>query len=183
MNGRLFTGLRGVLIGLVAVLAVVASVVGVAAPAGAIVGGNYWRTTDDITDTWLSMSKIGFGQNGLEPNAGPGHWNDPDMLVVGKLGWGPKIRPTKLSHNEQITHITLWSMLAAPLLIGCDLTQLDDFTRALLTNPEVLEVSQDSLGRQARRVAHMTPTSPSPKARIAKHEMRRPRNQRWYKSR
>jgi len=120
---------------------------------GAQVGGNYWRTTGDIVDTWASLVGIGFGQNGLEAYAGPGHWNDPDMLVVGKVGWGPTLRDTRLTPNEQVTHITLWSLLAAPLLIGCDLSQLDEFTLAILTNPEVLEVNQDPLGRQAARVA------------------------------
>jgi len=119
---------------------------------GATVGGNYWRTTGDITDTWGSLSGIGFAQAGLEEFAGPGHWNDPDMLVVGRLGWGPDLRPSRLNHNEQVTHLTLWSLLAAPLLIGCDLSQLDDFTLSVLTNPEVLEVNQDPLGRQAGRV-------------------------------
>jgi alpha-galactosidase len=120
---------------------------------GADVGGNYWRTTGDIVDTWGSLSSIGFGQAGLEEHAGPGHWNDPDMLVVGMVGWGPDLHPTRLSKHEQVTHITLWSLLAAPLLTGCDLAQLDDFTRALLANPEVLEVNQDPLGQQAGRVA------------------------------
>ena len=119
---------------------------------GASVGGNCWRTTGDITDTWGSMSGIGFRQAPLAPHAGPGHWNDPDMLVVGKLGWGPKIRPTQLTPDEQYTHISLWALLASPLLLGCDLTQLDDFTLGLLTNDEVLAVSQDPIGRQARRV-------------------------------
>jgi alpha-galactosidase len=150
---------------------------------GESVGGNYWRTTGDIHDSWSSMSGIGFGQNGLEQYAGPGHWNDPDMLVVGKVGWGPELRDSleqyagpghwndpdmlvvgkvgwrpelrdsRLSPNEQVTHITLWSLLAAPMLIGCDLSQLDEFTVALLTNPEVIEVNQDPLGRQGHRVA------------------------------
>jgi len=120
---------------------------------GAAVGGNYWRTTGDITDTWASMSSIGFGQAGLEAFAEPGHWNDPDMLVVGLVGWGPDLHPTRLTKNEQVTHITLWSLLAAPLLIGCDLAQLDEFTLALLSNPEVLEVNQDPLGMQAGKVA------------------------------
>ena len=120
---------------------------------GNAVGGNCWRTTGDIVDSWRRMSRIGFGQNGLEAYAGPGHWNDPDMLVVGKVGWGPDLHATRLTPNEQVTHITLWSLLAAPLLIGCDLSQLDEFTLALLTNPEVLEVNQDPLGRQARCVA------------------------------
>jgi alpha-galactosidase len=119
---------------------------------GAEVGGNCWRTTGDITDTWGSMSGIGFGQDGHEKFAGPGHWNDPDMLVVGKVGWG-NLHPTKLTPNEQYTHISLWCLLCSPLLIGCDMAQLDPFTFNLLTNDEVLEVSQDPLGKQAARVA------------------------------
>jgi alpha-galactosidase len=120
---------------------------------GAEVGGNCWRTTGDITDDWSSMESIGFGQAGHEKYAGPGHWNDPDMLVVGKVGWGPQLHPTRLSPNEQYTHISLWAMLASPLLIGCDMTQLDEFTYSLLTNDEVLDINQDALGRQASRIA------------------------------
>jgi alpha-galactosidase len=120
---------------------------------GVEVGGNCWRTTGDITDTWSSMSRIGFGQAGHERYAGPGHWNDPDMLVVGYVGWSAKVRPTRLSPNEQYTHISLWCLLCSPLLIGCDMTKLDDFTLNLLSNDEVLEVNQDPLGRQAGRVA------------------------------
>jgi len=119
---------------------------------GAEVGGNSWRTTQDINDSWSSMSGIGFSQAGLEKYAGPGHFNDPDMLVVGKVGWGPQLRNTRLSPNEQYTHISLWCLLASPLLIGCDMTQLDEFTLNLLTNDEVLEVNQDPLGRQAARI-------------------------------
>ena len=115
------------------------------------VEGNLWRTTGDIRDTWGSMSGIGFGQNGHEKFAGPGHWNDPDMLVVGRVGWG-RPHASRLTENEQITHISLWSMLAAPLLIGCDLGQMDDFTKALLMNDEVLAVDQDPLGKQGYRV-------------------------------
>ena len=120
---------------------------------GEQVGGNCWRTTGDIVDTWGSMSAIGFNEAGHEQFAGPGHWNDPDMLVVGQVGWGPKLHPTKLTPNEQYTHVTLWSMLSAPLLIGCDLTQLDSFTKGLLTNDEVIAVNQDALGRAAHRVS------------------------------
>jgi alpha-galactosidase len=120
---------------------------------GGEVGGNCWRTTGDITDTWSSMAGIGFGHAGRERFIKPGNWNDPDMLVVGKVGWGPKLHPTRLSPSEQYTHITLWSLLCAPLLIGCDMTQLDDFTLSLLTNDEVIEVNQDPLGRAAGRVA------------------------------
>ncbi len=119
---------------------------------GAKVDGNCWRTTGDITDTWSSMAGIGFSQTVQAPFAGPGRWNDPDMLVVGKVGWGPSLHPSRLTHNEQITHLTLWSMLAAPLLIGCDLSQMDEFTMAVLTNDEVIAVDQDPLGKQASRV-------------------------------
>jgi len=120
---------------------------------GAELGGNSWRTTGDIVDTWSSLSRIGFSQAGHEKYAGPGHFNDPDMLIVGKVGWGPSLHPTRLTPNEQYTHISLWCLLTAPLLIGCDMTQMDDFTLSLLTNDEVLAVDQDPLGHQAARVA------------------------------
>ena len=120
---------------------------------GAEVGGNCWRTTGDITDDWSSMESIGFGQAGHEQFAGPGHWNDPDMLVVGKVGWGPQLHSTRLTPNEQYTHISLWALLASPLLIGCDMTQMDEFTYSLLSNDEVLDVNQDVLGKQASRIA------------------------------
>lgn len=119
---------------------------------GEEVGGNLWRTTYDIRDTWASMAEIGFSQNELAPYAGPGHWNDPDMLVVGKLGWGPDVQESRLTPDEQYTHISLWAMLSAPLLIGCDLAQMDAFTLGLLTNDEVLAVNQDPLGKQATKV-------------------------------
>src|SRR3990172_2135992 len=109
-----------------------------------------WRTTGDIRDTWEIMSAIGFSQERWRPFARPGHWNDPDMLVVGMVGWGPELRKTRLSPDEQYTHISLWSLLAAPLLLGCDLARLDSFTLGLLTNDEVLEINQDPLGDEAR---------------------------------
>ncbi|MCX7801117.1 MAG: putative Ig domain-containing protein, partial [Fimbriimonadales bacterium] len=111
------------------------------------VGGDLWRTTGDITDTWGSMSSIGFSQGRIARFSGPGGWNDPDMLVVGMVGWGPNVRPNRLTPNEQITHISLWAMLAAPFLIGCDLTKLDEFTKDLLMNHEILEIQQDPLGK------------------------------------
>jgi alpha-galactosidase len=117
------------------------------------VGGNLWRTTGDITDTWKSMSEIGFSQTVQGPFAGAGRWNDPDMLVVGWVGWGPALRRTGLTASEQYTHISLWCLLSAPLLLGCDLSRLDAFTLNLLTNDEVLAVNQDPLGRQAGRVS------------------------------
>jgi hypothetical protein len=116
---------------------------------GAQVGGNLWRTTEDIEDTWKSMSAIGFQQAENARFAGPGHWNDPDMLVVGRVGWGPDLHPSRLTPDEQYTHISLWCLLSAPLLIGCDLESLDPFTLNLLGNDEVLALDQDTLGRPA----------------------------------
>ncbi|HTQ30284.1 MAG TPA: NPCBM/NEW2 domain-containing protein [Opitutaceae bacterium] len=110
---------------------------------------NCWRTTGDIRDTWGSMTHNGFSQDKWRPFAGPGHWNDPDMLVVGDVGWGPRLHATRLTPNEQYTHISLWCLLSSPLLLGCDLEKLDAFTLGLLTNDEVLAVDQDPLGRQA----------------------------------
>lgn len=113
---------------------------------------NAWRTTGDIHDSWCSMTTIGFMQNRWQPYARPGSWNDPDMLVVGNVGWGKDIHPTNLSPDEQYTHVTLWSLLAAPLLIGCDLNDMDTFSLRLLTNNEVIAVDQDPIGIQGKRV-------------------------------
>jgi len=115
---------------------------------GGSVGGNCWRTTNDITDTWTSMKNIALDQDRSAPYAKPGNWNDPDMLIVGHVGWGNP-HPSKLKPDEQYMHISLWSLFAAPLLIGCDMEKLDDFTLNLLTNDEVIEVNQDPLGKQA----------------------------------
>lgn len=115
------------------------------------VDGQSWRTTGDIEDTWSSLRNIGFRQYPLYPYAGPGHFNDPDMLIVGRVGWGENLHPTRLTPDEQYTHVSLWCMLSAPLLLGCDLSRLDPFTLNLLTNDEVLAIDQDELGRQARR--------------------------------
>lgn len=119
---------------------------------GGSVQGNCWRTTGDITDTWRSMSRIGFNQDKCAPYAKPGNWNDPDMLIVGEVGWG-NLHPTRLSVDEQYTHISLWCLLSAPLLIGCDMEKFDDFTLGLLSNDEVLALDQDALGHEATCVA------------------------------
>lgn len=113
---------------------------------------NAWRTTGDIQDSWSSMTTIGFLQDKWQPYARPGSWNDPDMLIVGKVGWGKDLHPTNLSPDEQYTHITLWSILAAPLLIGCDMEQIDEFTLSILSNREVISVNQDIAGIQGNRV-------------------------------
>jgi alpha-galactosidase len=110
---------------------------------GAEVGGNLWRTTGDIRDTWDSMTRIGFGQSDLAPWAQPGHWNDPDMLEVGNGG---------MSETEYKTHMSLWSLLAAPLLAGNDLRHMAPAIHDILTNKDVIAVDQDKLGQQGRRI-------------------------------
>ena len=105
---------------------------------------NCWRTTGDIAANWSSLARIGFdNQNPWRAFAGPGHWNDADMMVIGHKTLLP---------NEQYTHMSLWCLLAAPLLLGFDVTTADDFIVSLLSNDEVLAVNQDPLGQQAARL-------------------------------
>ena len=106
-------------------------------------GANLWRTTGDIKDDYNRMVAIGFGQEGLAQFAGPGHWNDPDMLEIGNGGMRP---------DEYRVHMSLWCLLAAPLITGNDLTQMTPETRAILTNPGVIAVDQDPLGVEGQRV-------------------------------
>ena len=111
---------------------------------GPDVGGNLWRTTGDIKDTWDSMTNIGFSQDELAPYAKPGHWNDPDMLEIGNGG---------MSDTEYKTHMTLWSMLAAPLIAGNDLRDMSKSIHDILTNAEVIAIDQDKEGKQGRRAS------------------------------
>lgn len=113
---------------------------------------NAWRTSGDVKDDWEDVSEIGFSRDRWAPFSAPGRYNDPDMLLVGHVGWG-KPRPTNLTPDEQYTQMSLWCLLSAPLLLGCDLEKLDPFTLSLLTNDEVLAVNQDALCKQATRVA------------------------------
>lgn len=117
---------------------------------GPEVGGNLWRTTGDINDTWARMSQIGFMQAGLAKYAGPGHWNDPDMLEIGNGG---------MDYNEEVTHMTLWSILAAPLILGNDLSKMTPQTLSIVGNREVIAVDQDKLGREGNRVWEEGPES------------------------
>ncbi|HEV2232752.1 MAG TPA: glycoside hydrolase family 27 protein [Terriglobia bacterium] len=110
---------------------------------GPSVGASMWRTTGDIQNNYLSMSNIGFEQNGLEKYARPGHWNDPDMLEVGNGG---------MPSEEYRTQMSLWSLLAAPLFASNDLTSMTPETLAILTNREVIAVNQDPAGIQGHRV-------------------------------
>ncbi len=110
---------------------------------GPEVGANMWRTTEDINPTFDRISELGREQAGLAKYAGPGHWNDPDMLEVGN---------GKLTLDEDRTHMGMWAMLAAPLLAGNNLSQLTPDVTSILTNRDVIAIDQDPLGKQANRV-------------------------------
>lgn len=110
---------------------------------------NCYRTTGDIRDTWGNMSRIGFGQDKWAPYNVPGHWADTDMMVIGVVGWDGELHHSRLTPNEQYTHVSLWAILASPMFLGCDMSQLDDFTLSLLKNNEIIYVHQDELGYQA----------------------------------
>ena len=110
---------------------------------GPSVGASMWRTTGDISDSYARMSKIGFGQAGLAAFAGAGHWNDPDMLEIGN---------GKMSEDEYRTHMSLWVLLAAPLLAGNDLSKMGPADRQILTNRDAIAIDQDSLGKQGERL-------------------------------
>jgi alpha-galactosidase len=106
-------------------------------------GGNLWRTTGDISPHWDRVYAILEQQAGLEGYAGPGHWNDPDMLEVGN---------GKLSMDENRAHFSMWAMLAAPLLAGNDLTDMKPEIKAILMNRDVIAIDQDALGKQGSRI-------------------------------
>ena len=106
---------------------------------GRDVGGHLWRTTGDIEDKYDSMAKIGFDKNGVPNHTGPEGWNDPDMLEVGKGG---------MSNDEYRTHLSLWALMAAPLILGNDVRSMTPDTLALLDNRDVIAIAQDPLGAQ-----------------------------------
>ena len=105
--------------------------------------GNSWRTTEDIKDNWKSMIRIIDINNKWYEYAGPGGWNDPDMLEVGNGG---------MTTEEYKVHFGLWSLCKAPLIIGCDITNMTQETLDILTNPEVIAINQDKLGKQGRKI-------------------------------
>ncbi|MBV9158046.1 MAG: glycoside hydrolase family 27 protein [Acidobacteriaceae bacterium] len=109
---------------------------------GALVGGNLWRTTGDISDTWNSMEEIGFSQAAISSYTKAGHWNDPDMLEVGN---------GRMTDDEYRTHMTLWSLLAAPLLAGNDLARMSKSTLDILTNKEIIAIDQDAAAHPVKR--------------------------------
>ncbi len=119
---------------------------------GARTGGHMWRTTGDITDSWESILKIGFEkQAGLESYSGSGQWNDPDMLVVGMYDEG-NVACGGCTDAEYRCHFSLWCLLAAPLMIGCDVRKMNKATREILLNSDVIAVNQDKLGCQGYQI-------------------------------
>jgi alpha-galactosidase len=107
---------------------------------GPEVGGNLWRTTGDIRDEWSSMMGNVEKQVPTAPYAGPGHWNDPDMLEIGN---------GHMTDDEYRTHMSLWALVASPLLAGNDIRTMSAVTKSILLNKEVIAVNQDPLGKQA----------------------------------
>ena len=114
---------------------------------------NMYRTGPDIRDSWQGLYHCTFKLDKWAPYGGPGHWNDPDMMILGNVTTGTEMHPTRLTPNEQYSHISLFALLSSPLLIGCPIDQLDAFTLNLLTNDEVIAINQDPLGSSARLIA------------------------------
>jgi alpha-galactosidase len=111
---------------------------------GTKTGGNLWRTTGDIRDEWASMERIGFSQIEIAHFAQPGHWNDPDMLEIGNGG---------MNAEEYRTHMSLWSLLAAPLIAGNDLRSMTDETKSILMNADVISIDQDTAAKPVRMLS------------------------------
>ena len=119
-------------------------------------GANCFRSWGDLKDgwTWMEMAIDSRIDGEFWKYTGPGFWADPDMMIVGDQKSFGSTHPTLLTPNEQYTHVSIWAMICSPLLIGCDLTKLDAFTFSLLSNREVIAISQDRLGSVARRYRH-----------------------------
>lgn len=139
--------------------------------------GNSWRTTGDIKDTWNSMISIIDENDQWYKYAGPGGWNDPDMLEVGNGG---------MTLTEYKTHFSLWAISKAPLIIGCDITTMSNDIKKILTNSEVIAINQDSLGEQGHKIKRtelILPDGykPSLKSSILDlTECNGKKNQKWY---
>jgi alpha-galactosidase len=119
------------------------------------VGGQLWRTTFDVRDSWGSMAAILDINSALSAYARPGHWNDPDMLIVGLRGnKGPAgdLGGNGCTDIEYQTNMSLWSMMAAPLIATNDIRNMNDVVKSILLNQEVIAINQDVLGKQAVRV-------------------------------
>ncbi len=113
---------------------------------------NMYRTGPDIKDSWTSLFNTSFVLDKWSPFAGPGHWSDADMMILGDVSIGPVLHPTRLTPDEQYSHVSIFSLIASPMLIGCPIERLDEFTLNLLSNDEVIAINQDPLGKAARLV-------------------------------
>jgi len=111
---------------------------------GGDVSGNLWRTTGDIKDNWASMDRLGFAQLDIASYSKPGHWNDPDMLEIGNGG---------MTADEYRTHMSLWSLLSAPLIAGNDVANMTDETKSILMNTDVIAIDQDPLAKPVQTVS------------------------------
>ena len=118
---------------------------------GAAAGGQCWRTTGDKFDFWEDVVTDMETHEDLWRHAGPGAWNDADMMLIGRTVWSGH-RGTRLTPNEQYTHVSMWAMWAAPMMIGCDLRGIDPFTLSLVTNDEVIDLNQDEKGAAAAKI-------------------------------
>lgn len=126
------------------------------------VGGTSWRTAGDLgfapTTSLPGFYSIGFSNAALNAFAGPGGWNDPDYILIGTVGNAHKANaapePTRLTHDEQYSYMSMWSLMASPLFFSGDMTKLDAFTLNILNNAEVIDIDQDALGEQARIIRH-----------------------------
>ena len=117
-------------------------------------GAQVWRSWGDLKDNWTCVLNATESYAEAYKFTRPGFWCDPDMMVIGYLDTDFGMHESFLSNNEQYTHMSLWCLLNAPLLLGCDLGRMSDFTKGLVMNDEILAINQDALGRQAGRVAH-----------------------------
>ncbi len=117
---------------------------------------NLWRVTGDIKDEWLCLLEC-MELAAWYQHTRPGAYSDPDMLQIGHFGIPNKLnrelRPTKLTFDEQYTQVSLWALVSAPLLLSCDIQNMDDFTLGLITNDEVIDINQDPLCQAAKRVS------------------------------
>ena len=113
---------------------------------------NMYRTGPDIKDSWTSLFNTAFVLDKWSPYTGPGHWGDADMMILGDVSIGPVMHPTRLTPNEQYSHVSIFSLIASPMLIGCPIERLDPFTLNLLSNDEVIAINQDPLGKAARLI-------------------------------
>lgn len=119
---------------------------------GRQIGADLWRTTFDIVDSWGSLYSIGFQQYKYSEFAGPGGWNDPDMLQIGWFRGGRELHPSNLTIPEQYSQFTLWALLSVPLMLSCDFSLLDEQTRNIIANDEVIAIDQDPLGKPAKKI-------------------------------